>query len=142
MNDLLHFLDQEGDVHSLRQIPVDLLRQGLQGVVQIVEVVHMPVGAISLSHSDSPTFRIKENAELAGPEGYLRLNTERYGGMLCAPWMDRPLTVAGRVLARAGEGIETKLVYVDRDLLMSPAPGRRRPARPRPPGRCRRLPAW
>ena len=75
---------------------------------------------ISASHSDSPTFRIKENAELAGPEGYLRLNTERYGGMLCAPWMDRPLTVAGRVLARAGEGIETKLVYVDRDLLMIP----------------------
>ena len=75
---------------------------------------------ISASHSDSPTFRIKENAELAGPEGYLRLNVERYGGMLCAPWLDRPLTVAGRVLAKAGEGIETRLVYVDRDLLMIP----------------------
>ena len=75
---------------------------------------------ISASHSDSPSFRIKENAELAGPEGYLRLNTERYGGMLFAPWLDRPLTVAGRVLARAGEGIETRLVYVDRDLLMIP----------------------
>ncbi len=75
---------------------------------------------ISASHSDAPTFRIKENAELAGPEGYLRLNTERYGGMLCAPWLDRPLTVAGRVLVRAGDGIETRLVYVDRDLLMIP----------------------
>ena len=75
---------------------------------------------ISASHSDSPTFRIKENAELAGPEGYLRLNVERYGGMLCAPWLDRPLTVAGRVLVRTGEGIETRLVYVDRDLLMIP----------------------
>ena len=53
---------------------------------------------ISASHSDSPTFRVKENAELAGPEKYLRLNTERYGGMLFAPWLDRPLTVAGRVL--------------------------------------------
>lgn len=75
---------------------------------------------ISASHSDAPTFRVKENAELAGPEGYLRLNTERYGGMLCAPWLDRPLTVAGRVLARAGDAIETRLVYVDRDLLMIP----------------------
>ena len=75
---------------------------------------------ISASHSDSPTFRIKENAELAGPEGYLRLNVERYGGMLCAPWLDRLLTVAGRVLVRTGEGIATKLVYVDRDLLMIP----------------------
>ena len=75
---------------------------------------------ISASHSDAPTFRIKENAELAGPEGYLRLNTERYGGMLCAPWMDRPLTVAGRVLVQTENAIETRLVYVDKDLLMIP----------------------
>ena len=38
---------------------------------------------LSASHSDSPTFQIKEHGELEGPEGYLRLNTERYGGMLC-----------------------------------------------------------
>lgn len=75
---------------------------------------------ISASHSDSPTFRIKENAELNGPEGYVRLNTERYGGMLCAPWLDRPLTVAGRALVKCGDAIEARLVYVDRDLLIIP----------------------
>lgn len=75
---------------------------------------------ISASHSDSPTFRVKENAELNGPEGYVRLNTERYGGMLCAPWLDRPLTVAGRALVKCGDAIEARLVYVDRDLLMIP----------------------
>jgi len=75
---------------------------------------------ISASHSDSPCFRVKWNAELAGPEKYLRLNTEKYGGMLCAPWLDRPLTVAGRVLVRDGDGIRTRLVYVDKDLLMIP----------------------
>lgn len=75
---------------------------------------------ISASHSDSPCFRIKQNAELAGPEKYLRLNTEKYGGMLFAPWLDRPLTVAGRVLVRDGDAIQTKLVYVDKDLLMIP----------------------
>ena len=75
---------------------------------------------ISASHSDAPTFRIKENAELNGPEGYVRLNAERYGGMLCAPWLDRPLTVAGRVLVKDGDAIQTKLVYVDKDLLMIP----------------------
>lgn len=74
----------------------------------------------SASHSDAPTFRVKENAVMAGPDGYLRLNTEGYGGMLCAPWLDRPLTVAGRVLVQAGGVIETRLVYVDRDLLMIP----------------------
>ncbi len=75
---------------------------------------------ISASHSDAPSFRVKENAELSGPEGYLRLNTERYGGMLCAPWMDRPLTVAGRVLVQSGGCIESRLVYVDHDLLLIP----------------------
>lgn len=75
---------------------------------------------ISASHSDAPSFRVKENAELLGPDGYLRLNTERYGGMLCAPWLDRPLTVAGRALVRTEGGIEPRLVYVDKDLLMIP----------------------
>ena len=74
----------------------------------------------SASHSDAPTFRVKENAEMEGPDGYLRLNSEGYGGMLCAPWLDRPLTVAGRALVQKGDTIETRLVYVDRDLLMIP----------------------
>ena len=74
----------------------------------------------SASHSDAPTFRVKENAEMEGPDGYLRLNTEGYGGLLCAPWMDRPLTVAGRALVQKGGAIETRLVYVDRDLLLIP----------------------
>lgn len=75
---------------------------------------------ISASHSDAPTFHVKENAEMAGPENYIRVNTERYGGMLCAPWLDRPLTVAGRVLVQTPEAIETRLVYVDKDLLLIP----------------------
>jgi len=75
---------------------------------------------ISASHSDAPGFRVKENAELTGPDGYVRLNVERFGGMLCAPWLDRPLTVAGRVLVRTGDAIETRLVYVDKDLLLIP----------------------
>ncbi len=75
---------------------------------------------LSASHGDSPTFRIKENAEIPGPDGYLRLNVERYGGMLCAPWMDRPLTVGGRVLVQNGSSLETRLIYIDRDLLMIP----------------------
>ena len=75
---------------------------------------------ISASHSDAPSFRIKQNAELSGPDKYIRINTERYGGMLCAPWFDRPLTIAGRVLVRTENAIETRLVYVDKDLLMIP----------------------
>ncbi len=75
---------------------------------------------IGAAHSDSPTFRVKENAEMTDAEGYVRLNVEGYGSMLCAPWMDRPLTVAGRVMVSCGDTIETRLVYVDKDLLIIP----------------------
>ncbi|WP_051545148.1 M18 family aminopeptidase [Butyrivibrio sp. MC2021] len=74
------------------------------------------------SHSDSPSFKIKENPEMAAAGAYVKLNVEKYGGMLCAEWFDRPLSVAGRVIVSDKKnGIATKLVYVDRDLLMLPA---------------------
>ena len=73
---------------------------------------------ISASHSDRPTFKVKENAELCG--AYTRLAVERYGGMLMAPWLDRPLSIAGRVLVETENGIESRLVNIDRDLLLIP----------------------
>ena len=73
---------------------------------------------LSASHSDRPTFKVKENGELAGT--YTRLAVERYGGMLIAPWMDRPLSLAGRVMVETERGVEAKLVNIDRDLLMMP----------------------
>ena len=78
-----------------------------------------PMGfMISASHSDRPTFKVKENAELTGT--YTRLAVERYGGMLMAPWLDRPLSVAGRCVVETENGVQTKLVNIDRDLLMIP----------------------
>ena len=73
---------------------------------------------ISASHADRPSFKVKENAELAG--AYTRLAVERYGGMLIAPWLDRPLSVAGRVTVETESGIENRLVDIDRDLLLIP----------------------
>ncbi len=73
---------------------------------------------ISASHSDHPTFKIKENGELVGT--YTRLETEGYGGMLIFPWLDRPLSVAGRVLVETENGVEIRLVDIDRDLLLIP----------------------
>ena len=75
---------------------------------------------LSAAHSDSPTFKIKDNPEKAGAH-YVQLTTERYGGALMSTWFDRPLSVAGRVLVRGENGrIATKLVNVDRDLLIIP----------------------
>ena len=72
------------------------------------------------SHCDSPVFKIKTNAEITIENQYVKLNVEKYGGMLCAPWFDRPLSVAGRIIVSTREGIETRLVNVDRDLLIIP----------------------
>lgn len=72
------------------------------------------------SHTDSPTFKIKEEPEMEVDKKYIKLNVERYGGMLCAPWFDRPLSVAGRIMVKDTQGIRSVLVHIDRDLLMIP----------------------
>ena len=72
------------------------------------------------SHSDSPVFKIKGDPELEIDKAYIQLNVEKYGGMICSPWLDRPLSVAGRVLVKSVKGVETKLVNIDRDLLIIP----------------------
>ena len=73
---------------------------------------------MTASHSDRPTFKLKENGELTGT--YTRLTTERYGGMLMAPWLDRPLSLAGRVLVETEKGVESRLIDIDRDLMLIP----------------------
>ena len=73
------------------------------------------------SHTDSPSFKVKEGPQLSGTAGYTKLNVEQYGGALRAPWFDRPLSLAGRVLVQTGNSIETRLVQIDRDLLMIPS---------------------
>ena len=73
---------------------------------------------MSASHADRPTFKVKENGELVGK--YTRLAVERYGGMLMSTWLDRPLSIAGRVLVETEKGMEMKLVDIDRDLLLIP----------------------
>ena len=72
------------------------------------------------SHTDSPSFKVKENPEMETDRKYIRLNVEKYGGMLCAPWFDRPLSLAGRLLVRQEDGVRQVLVNIDRDLLMIP----------------------
>lgn len=86
----------------------------------------LPSGKISgfrliASHSDSPCFRIKTDPEVSGAGNCVRLNVERYGGMILHSWFDRPLSVAGRIIVCSETGLEEKLVDLDRDLLMIPS---------------------
>lgn len=71
------------------------------------------------AHCDSPTFRIKPNAEMLTEGGIVKLNTEVYGGPIMSTWFDRPLTLAGRVIVR-GEDVmqpQTQLLHIKRPLL-------------------------
>ena len=74
------------------------------------------------AHSDSPTFRIKPNAEMVGEGGLLRLNTEAYGGAILNTWFDRPLSLAGRVILRSSDALnpQTRLLNIKRPLLVIP----------------------
>ena len=76
---------------------------------------------LAAAHSDAPTFKVKENAELSGGGSTVRLNTEKYGGTLMATWFDRPLSVAGRVVVKENGALKVRLVDVDRDLLIIPS---------------------
>lgn len=68
------------------------------------------------SHTDSPTFKIKSNPEMADI-GFLKLNIEAYGGMIHSTWLDRTLSLAGKVAYKEEGKIKYALVNIDRDLL-------------------------
>ena len=76
---------------------------------------------IAAGHSDSPALKLRERAEVPSAGNCLRLSVEPYGGMILRSWLDRPLSVAGRLVVREGERIVSRLVNVDRDLLVIPS---------------------
>lgn len=72
------------------------------------------------AHCDSPTFRIKPNAEITCEGGIVKLNTEVYGGPIMSTWFDRPLSLAGRVIVKNGDDVlhpSTRLLHIRRPLL-------------------------
>lgn len=74
------------------------------------------------AHSDSPCFRVKPNAEIKCEGGLVKLNTELYGGAIMSTWMDRPLSLAGRVVL-AGECMtepEVRMLRINRPILTIP----------------------
>ncbi len=77
---------------------------------------------IIAAHCDSPTFRIKPNAEMRNSDGTIKLNTETYGGAILSTWFDRPLSIAGRVILRGQSALEpeTQLLFVKRPILVIP----------------------
>lgn len=75
---------------------------------------------IVAAHSDSPCFKLKELPELTVEEQYLKWNVEKYGGMILSTWLDRPLSIAGRVAVKESDEMVTKLVNVNRNIAVIP----------------------
>lgn len=137
------FLDEAHSVyHAQNAICRELLQQGYTRLAEEAEWDLVPGGKyyltrggtaviafripqqepkgffMSASHSDRPTFKVKEHFELAGAS--TRVAVERYGGMMMHTWLDRPLSIAGRVVVETQDGVQTKLVDIDKDLLLIP----------------------
>ena len=110
----------EGDAWTLEKGGKYYFTRGGSAVMAFRIPEGAPQGFLmTASHCDRPTFKVKENPELTGT--YTRLAVERYGGMIMSSWLDRPLSIAGRALVETETGIESRLVCIDRDLLMIPS---------------------
>lgn len=107
--------------------PWDTLGPGryfvVQGGTSVLAFV-IPNGAVSGfrivgAHTDSPNLRLKPNADYK-KEGYSQLGVEVYGGVLLNSWLDRDLSVAGRIVVRDGARLVNRLVKIDRPLCRVP----------------------
>ena len=112
------FLD-ECDQWELQRGGCYYIRRGRSSIIAFRIPEGNPRGyLLSASHCDRPCFKVKENFELTGT--YTRLAVEKYGGLIVHPWLDRPLSIAGRVLVDTPNGIETRLIDLDRDIALIP----------------------
>lgn len=90
-------------------------------IIAFVIPEEMPRGFhMAAAHSDSPCFKLKEAAEIVVDDLYLKLNVEKYGGMILSTWLDRPLSIAGRLVFRNGKKMESRLVNLDEDAAVIP----------------------
>ena len=125
---LIRTLEADGYTRLRENLPWDLAPGGryfLSRNGSSVLAFSVPEGPfrgfqIAAAHTDSPSFKIKEQPDRVMAR-YRGAETEPYGGSVYSTWMDRPLFVGGRVCVRTGEGVETRLVRSDRPLFLIPS---------------------
>ena len=126
IDNIAHILTQQGYTRLPEHAAWELVPGGNYFVTRggtAVIAFRIPQGSpkgfmMSASHSDRPCFKVKENYELSGT--YTRMAVEKYGGMILSTWLDRPLSIAGRVTVETDAGVENKLINIDKDLLLIP----------------------
>lgn len=105
-----YFVTRNDSSIAAFQVPVNFSKEMQDAAFHIVA-----------AHSDSPTFKIKENPEMKVEEQYVKLNTEKYGGMIMSTWFDRALSVAGRITVKENGKIVSRPVNVKQDICVIPS---------------------
>lgn len=74
------------------------------------------------AHTDSPGFRVKPNPDMEVEGAYVKLNTEVYGSPIINTWLDRPLSIAGRVTIKGKSPFlpQVRLLNIRRPILIIP----------------------
>lgn len=145
IKELMQFLDESvTSYHAIKSVEKQLQQAGFEEVNEkelwslkaggayycvrndsSVMAFRIPEGEIKgfhiyAAHSDSPAFKVKENPEMDKEGKYVVINTEKYGGMILSTWMDRPLTIAGRVCVQKDGEIVSYPVKLKDNLCMIP----------------------
>lgn len=111
----------EGEAWKIKLGGKYFVRRNMSALIAFALPKKKPAGfMLAAAHGDSPCFKIKDNPDIISA-GSDKLNVEKYGGTIYSTWLDRPLSVSGRIVVRTPDGITTKLVNLDRDLLCIPS---------------------
>ena len=109
MKDFMKFIKQSPTAfHAVDSVKSILEENGItyftrndSSLIAVKMPKNQPKGFwIMASHSDSPCFKLKTKPEIKVEETYVKLNVEKYGGMILSSWLDRPLGIAGRVITK------------------------------------------
>lgn len=109
----------ETDLGTLPEGDVFVTRNG-SSIIAFKKRANAKGFMICASHDDHPCFKLKRLSTRSTGGGHV-IETERYGGMVNYSWLDRPLSIAGRVLVRTENGVRSVNIDMDRDLLVIPS---------------------
>lgn len=111
----------ENDIWNIKNGGKYYVIRNMSSIIAFKVPEKSPIGfMITASHSDRPCFKIRYGAEVSAPGDAVKLSVEKYGGMVMNTWLDRPLSIAGRVIVKDDDGINAELINIDKDLLMIP----------------------
>ena len=76
--------------------------------------------SIITTHLDTPSLILKPNGAYV-KNNYLKYNVMPYGGLLNYGWLDRPLSLSGRIITKSNNKLESQVIDLKKPLLIVPS---------------------